>query len=265
MELFGNNEQRAMMKRGAALRQITKNDPRFSYYGRNVALTEYSSDAVELVSHLSLIQGASSCLYVQVDRSEEFKSAIDNLGFMTDQFELWQGGDTALAASENIVKKRKLPSDLEVVDIGPDTPGEIMAGLNEVTESCGVLLPLGSVMRGLDAPSVCKLAMDSDGVPVASAAAVAFNHPNGAHCKDVWWGMLATREDRRGEGIAIIMGAMAMLFMHQHHGFSNFTTGIRQGNEASERLCQKLGFSSGKYQLIAALDPKQFTGGRMTK
>ena len=76
MELFGNADQQAMMRQGAALRQLTKDDPRFSYYGRNVALTAISSDAVDLVRSLSLIQGASSCLYVPVRQAESFRSKL---------------------------------------------------------------------------------------------------------------------------------------------------------------------------------------------
>ena len=65
--------------------------------------------------------------------------------------------------------------------------------------------------------------------------------------------------------IALVLGAMALLSMHQSRGYSAFYTGVRKGYIASENLCQKLGLSCGKYCAVGALDPRQFDGGRMTK
>lgn len=265
LEVFGTPDQQAMMRKGMALRQLTKDDPRFSYYGRNVALTAFSSDAIETVVSLSKLQGTSSCLYVPVKEVESFASSLAQRSFAVDQFELWRGENEALVASKATLAQRQLPDDLEIININPDTPTDIMAALDKVTASCGVLLPFGDVMRGLDSPTVCMLAVDRNGTPIASAASVAFNHQDNVHGKDAWWGMLATHEDRRGEGIAIVLGAMAILSMNERHGSSAFITGVCKGNVASEKLCQKLGLSAGHYGVVTALDPKQFPGGRMTK
>ena len=265
LELFGSAAQREMMRQGVALRQITREDPRFSFYGRHVSLTSLCTNAISLVSSLAQLQGASSCIYVPKQEADNFCLSLNQLGFVTDRFEVWRGGETALEASRTIIAQRQIPPDLEVLTIGADTPGSVMAALDEVTSSCGVLLPFGDVMRGIDTQSVCLLAMDGCGKPVASAASVAFNHPESAHGEDAWWGMLATREDRRGEGIAIFLGAMAMSLMNKRYGYSSFSTGVRTGNTASERLCQYLGLSAGSYCAVGALVPDRFKDGRMTR
>lgn len=262
---FGNDDQQGMMRRAYALWRILRDDPLYSYYGRNVALAEYDGDAVDRVDALARLQGASSCFFVPLPQTQSFRDALEQRGYKTDRFENWRGQESALDASEKWLAERSLADDLTVVTIDADTPDETMAALDRVTASCGVLLPQSNAMRGLESASVCLLAMDGAGQPVASAASVATNHRDNPLAGEAWWGMLATREDRRGEGIAIVLGAMALQAMHRQHGFSAFYTGVRAGNGASESLCSKLGFSCGDYGAIAAIDAQQFAGGRITK
>jgi hypothetical protein len=37
-ELFGSDEQRALLRRGCAMAELLRQDPRFSYYGRTVGM-----------------------------------------------------------------------------------------------------------------------------------------------------------------------------------------------------------------------------------
>ena len=66
--------------------------------------------------------------------------------------------------------------------------------------------------------------------------------------------MLATREDKRGQGVALLLGAHAIVALHEQHGFSEFFTGIKQGNIASERFCTKLGFVKTDTSVVFAID-----------
>jgi len=264
-EVFGTEEQRALMRRAQAMRVITRDDPRFSFYGRQVSVTDWSEEAEPLVLALARLQGAGSCLYVPEDRVQHVRSGLEAAGMKTDRFRLLRGEAEALEASRRILETRDLPGDLEVVAVDADTPPAFMAEIDAVTGACGVLLPMGSVMRGREMPSVCLVARDGTGAPVATAAAVAINHPCGTRPADAWWGLLATREDRRGEGIALALGARAILAMHDRHGFSAFMTGVRQGNAASEGLCAKLAIVPSGYDVVAAIDPASFAGERVTK
>lgn len=53
------------------------------------------------------------------------------------------------------------------------------------------------------------------------AASVAQFHPDSAQGKSVWWGMLATRPDRRGAGLSLWLGAQAIVDISDRaiHGF----------------------------------------------
>ncbi len=103
--------------------------------------------------------------------------------------------------AKKLLAERSLADDLTVVTIDADTPDETMAALDRVTASCGVLLPQSNAMRGLESASVCLLAMDGAGQPVASAASVGTNHRDNPLAGEAWWGMLATprRPARRGD------------------------------------------------------------------
>ena len=77
--------------------------------------------------------------------------------------------------------------------------------------------------------------------------------------------MLATDDSRRGEGIALVLGAMAMLRMNEAFGYTDCFTGIRAGNAPSEALCAKLGLSPSDTLVLIAIDPAMLAGGRVTK
>ena len=70
--------------------------------------------------------------------------------------------------------------------------------------------------------------------------------------------MLATREDRRGQGIALLLGALCMLAMNERHGFDKFFTAVKKGNTPSERLCAKLGLKPNDTSAVFAIDPDFF-------
>ncbi|MCL5777804.1 GNAT family N-acetyltransferase [Limibaculum sp. FT325] len=264
-EFFGNPDQRALLARARAMRSLTSGDARFSFYGRQVSLTTHAADAPKIVAALARLQGAASCIYVPGEAAEGFRAAIAARGMKTDEFRVLHGAADAVAASRAVMASQALPDDLAVTEIGPDTPGDFLEAVSRLTDACGVLLPMGSVMRGTEKPSVCLVACEPGGAPVATAASVALNHPDGAFPDDAWWGMLATRADRRGQGIARILGAMALVAMHERHGFPGFMTGVREGNTASERLCAQLGVVPSDYRVIVAIDPESFSGGRVTK
>ncbi len=77
--------------------------------------------------------------------------------------------------------------------------------------------------------------------------------------------MLATDPNRRGQGIALLLGAMALQAIQQKYGYSACFTGIREGNTPSEALCSKLALSPSPNIDLIAIYPPAFSGGQMTK
>ena len=73
------------------------------------------------------------------------------------------------------------------------------------------------------------------------------------------------RMARRGEGIAKALGAMAMLEAADRLQAKVFRTGIRDGNVASERLCNARGVFRSEVAIVAAIDPEVMGEARLTK
>ena len=190
---------------------------------------------------------------------------LENLALVTDTYVSWRGGMASLAAAKSLLGERGLPSDLTASFVGQETPGDVLASLDTLTASCEVLLPMGAFLRGVEYPAVVISANDQDGRAVGAAASIAQNHPDHPKAGLAYWGMLATAPDRRGEGVALLLGAMALTEMHARHGFKRFTTGIRAGNAPSEALCAKLSFAPSDERDIIAIHPPAFGAERMTK
>lgn len=264
-EFFGRPEQQDLQRRADLVWALLKDDSSFACHGRAVALAESTEENVITQIALARLQGVCAVEGVSGDAAIARREALEKSGLKTDQFVNWRGGTEALKAAAEIVETRSLAKDLEIVSVDQHTPDAELAKLDVLTQSCGVLLPMGAFIRGDRRPSVCLFARDSSGNVVGTTAAVAQFHPNHPKGNLVWWGMLATDETRRGEGVALILGAHSMLAMRGRYGYEVFFTGIRKGNTPSERLCRKLGLAPTRNVDLIAIDPSAFSAGRLTK
>jgi hypothetical protein len=86
-----------------------------------------------------------------------------------------------------------------------------------------------------------------------------------SHATDAFWGMLATRQDRRGERIALLLGAKAIAHMWERHGARGFITGVRANNASSQALCIKLGVTSTNWIYAECMDKELFGAASLTK
>jgi hypothetical protein len=190
---------------------------------------------------------------------------LEEQGLATDRHEHFWGGESALAASRWSRKEFALPADLTVCAIDANTPRELVAGVAQLCQSCDVMPVPGSIMRGRTLKGICLVAIDSDRRPVATASSYMIHHPSSPRAKDAFWGMLATRQDRRGEKIALLLGAQAIADMWERYGARGFMTGVRADNLSSQALCRKLGVNATDWIYAACIDKELFGGSSVTK
>lgn len=263
-DLFGTPQQQAFLGRGRALYEVIRDDPRFSYYGRSVGLADTTAGDVALLVSLTRLQGASSFADLPDADLPLLRRAVEDQGLSTTHYQRWSGGAEAIAAARAIRDGTALPTDVTLHRIDADSDSRILNKLAEISLACGVLPITGSVLRGMTRPGTGIVALDATGRPVACAAAAAYLHP-GRDNGECWWGMLATDPARRGERLALRLGAEALLDITERFGFSRVFTGITPGNGPSETVCARMGLTPEDRSVISAADPTQLTGGRMTK
>src|SRR5271169_829168 len=112
----------------------------------------------------------------------------------------------------------------------------------------------GSIMRGLARRGICLVATDQNQRPVATASSYMIHHPSSPRATDTFWGMMATREDRRGERIALLLGVEAIIHMWERHGARGFMTGVKADNAPSQALCNKLGVRATDWICASCID-----------
>lgn len=264
-EYHGTPSQRSMMQRAESLWSILRDDPRFCCHGRDVQLSNHTVDNLELQMALARLQGAAGCCGVSRTDAVHRLADLEKAGFAVDAYVEWHGDETYLDVAEHVVESRKLSDGIQVKQIDPNTPHDTMAAVDAVAQSCGVLLPNGAFVRGQARQGVCLYACAGEGDVVATAASITQFHPTHARGGQALWGMLATREDHRGQGLAVVLGAMAMLAMKRQYGIRQVFTGIREGNTPSENLCANLGLKKSESMDVFAVDKRQIPEGRTTK
>lgn len=184
---------------------------------------------------------------------------------MTDRHEQLHGGEAALAASHKTLETFALPKDLTVMALDENTPAKLVFEVAELCQSCEVMPVPGSIMRGVTKKGICLVAVDGRGRPAGTASSYILHHSESPRSRDVFWGMLATQPERRGEKIALLLGAQAIRYMWEKHGARGIMTGVRAENESSQVLCNKLGLSSTQWICASCIDPEVLGESSVTK
>ena len=263
---FGSEAQQALLKRGQDMFALTRDDPRMTYYGRTVGCADHTEASHQIVQALAKLQGAAHYGCVAGPEVKPLRSALETKGYKTTHFVRWASTGATFAAAKQILSDHPLPSDIQAVTLGLESPGDNLRKLAEVALSCEVLPPAGAVLRGIARPAVSIVAIDRDGNPVSCAGSSAICHPDHPSLGgQAWWGMLATAESRRGERLALILGAMAILQMQDRFGFQSFFMGVQPGNGPSEAVCRKMGLAPDGTNVVTVVDQKAMPGGKLTK
>ncbi|SDY90363.1 hypothetical protein SAMN05444004_10446 [Jannaschia faecimaris] len=265
-EFFGNDDQRAVLRRGRSMAALLGSDKRYSYYGRTVGLPEPEDGDIDQLAALAKVQGNAAYGAVPLNQIDAIKTALQSRGLVPMHYDKWQGARSAIEAARLVVATLSLPEDVKMLRLDASTPGHIMASLAEMALGCGVLPPCGEVLRGLYRPAVCLVALDIASKVISCAASSAYAHEEHVrHGEQAWWGMLATDPARRGQRLSLILGANALLEMETRFGFGDFMTGVEPGNAPSEAVCTRMGLSRADVAIIGCADPHALASGRMTK
>ncbi|TNE34433.1 MAG: GNAT family N-acetyltransferase [Alphaproteobacteria bacterium] len=264
-EFYGLPDLIAVSRRAGTLWRLLRDDPRFAYYGRTVATSYPGPDTADILESLARLLGAGACYFYPCDDVSILFDDLKARGLETDRHEHFMGGEAMHRECSRMVREQRLPSDLTLVRLDAASPQSLVRDTAALSQSCDVTPVRGNIMRGQDIRGICLSAVDGGGRPVATASSYMLHHPESSHATDAFWGMLATAEDRRGEGIAALLGAHALVHMWETHGARGFMTGIRADNDPSQRLCRRMGMDETEWAYAVCLDPTLMAGGRLTK
>lgn len=265
-EIFGSEAQKIVSKRARNLWLAYKNDGRYSYNGRVVVLTEdEGAETGDLLVSLTKKQGATACLFLPEVKTEAVQTAIAAAGLSSNLWTICSGKKSAYDAAKHILDTYKLPDDLTVERLTPDTKASFIQSFATMVTDCGIMVMAGRVMRGLDVPGITLAAIDGAGNPVASAWGYKCYHAQSGFADHAFWGGLSCRKDRRGQSIALILGAMSIVRLWDEFHVRGFCTGVAKGNTASLSVCRKLGVLPSEYVGFGVTDPAIFQGCSLTR
>ena len=265
MEAFGSDAQKRMAILGERLLRLIGEDPRFCSHGRGIQVANEYSGALDDTVTMARILGITAIETVPRSEVPETRKKIERQGLKTDVISCYIGGLDCVDIAREVLATRALPEDLSVRVIDRDSPPEWLEYFAEIALMHGVLPPIGPVMRGLSRPGFAMVAVDSAGVPVATAGSVLCHPPSSPLHLRAQWGQLSTHPDRMGQGIAKVLGAKALVHSHETLGATGFKTGITPGNVASARLCEGLGLKDCGKDIVVVIDPQLYADDRLTK
>lgn len=263
---FGTPAHIGLARRTRDLWLLLRGDLRFGTCGRNIVVVgDQGADMAALMAAISRLTGNCGAHYYPMQRVDTLKAELADAGQTPDHWQHCTGRQQAYDLCKSIVAKEPLPGDLRLERLGPDSPAALVRATAELSFECGVTQMPGRNMRGIAAPGICLVALDGDGGAVATAGSYRYTHPDSAYRDWAFWGALATRPDRRGEKLAMILGAHAIVHMWEAHGVRGFSTGIKQDNAASLAVCSKQGVVPGDWAFVTRTDPGLFKSDAFTR
>jgi hypothetical protein len=262
---FGSNAQQRMQRTAHHLWPLLRQDPTYGYEGRMIGVDGATIDDLPALVSLTSVQGASVSHYVPLKDEAALTRAVTEAGLATDRWDQFMGGMDCLNTCRDIAREFRVPNRYTLRVVQPGVSDALLTGLSETALASGVLPPDASVLFGQSRDAVCYVLEATDGGVAACAGAVMRNHPRSRYGAASWWGMLATRQADRGQGLSLYLGARAALHMHEQFGADTFYTGVRTDNAVSRHLCTKLGMVESDYACLAILDPEFFGEGGFTK
>lgn len=265
-EIFGTEPQQTVSMRARDLWHLIPNDPQLRYNGRIVTVTGYiGQETGEKLISLARLQGATTCHFLPKNRTQAVQQSIETRGLSCNIWEFCKGRELAYKTALRILETHKLPEDISVERLTTDTDTSRIADFAAMTGKCGVLVMSGRVIRGLDVPGITLAGIDQSGKTVASAWGYKCYHSQSEFSDYAFWGGLSCRKDRRGQKIALILGALSIVKLWEDMHVRGFCTGIAEDNAASFALCKKLGILPSNDIALGVTDPAMFKGATLTK
>jgi hypothetical protein len=132
-EFYGSPARIALARRSANLWLLLRDNPRYAYYGRLVALSDPGEDAADVLSAMARQEGAAVACFYPIRAAQCLFAQLEERGLAADRHEHFSGGDAALAASRRALEDFVLPTDLSIFAIDAGTPCELV---REVAELC---------------------------------------------------------------------------------------------------------------------------------
>jgi hypothetical protein len=264
-ELFGDAEQIAVQRRALALWHLVRDDPRFSFYGRYVSVIGDEDDSLDRLISLAHLQGVSVAQYFPTARYQTAQRRMEDHGLKPTRWELLQGREEAIRKARKILASHALPQEITLEEVTGETSFARLKETSVLMAGAGLMPIPGELMRGRVKPGVMLLACDQMGAVIATATARMIFHEKSHHANDAFWGLLATREDHRGKGLALHLGAQAMVMVVERFGATGFFAGVGADNKASNALCARLEVRPSDYIGLACSDPESFKRDSITK
>lgn len=262
---FGSDVQQRMQKIARDLSPLVQDNPDYGLEGRMWGIDAPVLSDVDRVAALARLQGATITHYVPKSRETQYAQSYAAQGLANDRSDQFMGGPACLETSAAFLDTFQLPDGYRLHHLSPATPDHILDGLDQTAASCGVLPPRTPVLFG-EARKAAYFCLEApDGGVAACAGACMRNHPDSRFAKTSWWGMLATRDQDRGQKLSLYLGALAARKMYETYGVEEFYTGVRSENAVSRHVCQTLGVYDSDYACLAVLDPDAFGDSGYTK
>ena len=260
---FGSEQQRGLERRADLLWQLVKDDPKFCFHGRAVGLLAKDIEGTAEQVALARLQGLGPSPRLAPDVAVARKTKIEQAGMIVEVQQHWTADVSAVSKSREFAHQYSLPMSVELREVASDTPAEEFDKLDQLTQTCGILLPAEAFLRGVFGPAACFYARTADGEIIGFAAALIQATCAPSEQRKAWWGFLSTAPNWRKQGIAKFLGAMAIVTIGDRHGLQEFETGILSENTASIRVSKSLGFRASGLLDLLAIDIEVLSAGRI--
>lgn len=241
--LFGNDLQRKLQAAALANVHDYRNTPGAVFAARMAGTDDPDKFGWGRIERVLADEGALTFRMIPIDQCAQVEKSLKEFGCTISWWDVFDGStDEIRAACENIVGRPR--ADFALIEPSSTDDAAVFERAQAFMAESGVAPYPMQVLSGSMGPAaLAVLATPDDGSIAATAFSYFPYNRYSPHSKVAWAGLVAVREDLRGQGLGAYVNALVLKKAVDELGAERVQEFARTSNMASCRMIEHCGLS----------------------
>lgn len=241
--LFGNDLQRKLQAAALANVREYRDTPGAVFAARMAGTDDPDKFGWDRIEGVLDDEGAITFRMIPIDQCAEVEQRLKEIGCTISWWDVFDGpADEVRAACEKIAGRPR--AEFALIEPSASDDAAVFERVQAFMAKSGVApYPMQVLSGGMGPAALVALATPDDGSIAATAFSYFPYNRYSAHAKAAWAGLVAVREDLRGQGLGAYVNALVLKKAIEELGAERVQEFARTSNIASCKMIEHCGLS----------------------
>jgi RimJ/RimL family protein N-acetyltransferase len=260
-EFFGSGARLELQQKMARLAPVLERTPGVLNIWRGLGIEAGSGYSIREIEGIVREFGMTVILFLTDEETRVYSDYAKRANFECHAYTLLESHDDTEDVCARLARERPLPEGWREVRIDHETPPELVAAFQQLSDHQGVAASPGCLLRGLICEFVSLMYLDEKDTPAAVAFVGDRHHGDSPFTQHFFAGGAAVGTDYRGLGLGASIFARAIHYTYQSFDVKNVHAAVKVDNLPSTRMCERAGLTDQNRRTVILLDQEKFGDG----